>query len=62
MFYLLTASIGVHAVNAARATSGTPAVPTSQQRGSNSLDPFLLFNNVCGRFDSLFNIKHYKKQ
>ena len=44
MFHLLLASIGVHAVNTARATSRTPAVPTTQQSGSNSLDPFLLFN------------------
>ena len=44
MFHLLIASIGVHAVNPARVTSRTPAVPTSQQSGSNSLNPFLLFN------------------
>ena len=43
MFYLLLASISVPADDPARATFRTPAVPTIEHSGSNSLDPLLLF-------------------
>ena len=43
MFYLFLASISVPADDAARATFRTPAAPTIEHSGSNSLDPLPIF-------------------